>query len=120
MTSGRDQRSEEAFAKIEQWIKDHPGRWWRMTEIERDLGLKIPAITQILKRMRELNMIERNDDNRKKHNGKIFPTYIFRAYVNIEDGPAWLSPKPPMFASRQVLSIRFIKDGKNKHDPLDK
>ena len=115
MASNRELRNDDAFIRIEQWIKDHPGRWWRMTEIERDLGLKIPAINQILKRMRELHMIERNDDNRKKNNGKIFPTYIFRAFVAIEDGPAWLSPKPPMFASRQVVSIRFIKDGKNKH-----
>lgn len=116
MTSGRDQRSEEAFIKIEQWIKEHPGRWFRITDIQRDLGLTVPAINQILRSMRELHLVERNGDNKKPVNGKKFPTYIFRAYVNIEDGPAWLAPKPPMFASRQVLSIRFIKDGKNKHD----
>ena len=114
MTSGRDQRSEEAFIKIEQWVKDHPGRWFRITDIQRDLGLTVPAINQILRSMRELHIVERNGDNKKPINGKKYPTYIFRAFVNIEDGPAWLSPKPPMFASRQVLSIRFIRDGKNR------
>jgi Mn-dependent DtxR family transcriptional regulator len=114
MTSIRDQRSEENYQLISEWIKQNPGRWFRITDIERALGLKVPVITQILKRMRSTNMIERNDDNRKPVNGKKYPVYIFRMFEVSEDGPSWFSPKPPMFASRQVVSIRFIKEGKNK------
>ena len=114
MPSNRDKKSEENFAAVEEWIKSHPGKWWRITDVERALHLSIPAITQILNRMRELKMVERNDP-RKKHNGKKFPIYIFREYSVSTEGPAWFSPKPPVFASRQVLSIRFIEDGKNKH-----
>ena len=113
MSSNRDKRSEENFNSVADWIKENPGRWWRITDVERALGLSIPAITQILNKMRDMKMVERNDP-RKKHNGKKYPIYIFRAYEMPADGPSWLCPKPPMFASRQVLSIRFIEDGKNK------
>lgn len=118
MTSIRDKRSEENYQLIAEWIKQNPGRWFRITDIEKSLGLAVPVITQILKRMRDTHLVDRNDDHRKPVNGKKYPVYIFRSFAAYENGPAWFSPRPPMFASRQVLSIRFIQEGKNKHASL--